>query len=102
MSQENGSCGCPEGMIEKDGRCVLPDVTFTSFFMALNTSVLFHLGEIADPATGEKQVNLEMAKHTIDTMRLLQLKTKGNLSDEEADFVEKSLFDLQMRFVKKN
>lgn len=102
MSQEERKCSCPDGMVEKDGKCVLPDVTFTSFFMALNTSVLVHLGEIPDPATGQKQENLEMAKHTIDTMLLLQKKTKGNLTDEEAELVEKSMFDLQMRFVQKS
>jgi len=89
-------------MVEKDGKCVLPDVTFTSFFMALNTSVLYHLGELPDPLTGTKKQDLVMAKHTIDTMRLLQEKTKGNLNEEEAELVEKSLFDLQMRFVEKS
>jgi hypothetical protein len=97
MSEEK-KC-CPEGMVKKDGKCVLPDVTFTSFFMALNTSALFHLGEIADPVTGKKQKDLPMAKYTIDTMRLLQKKTVGNLNAEEKDLVETSLYDLQMRYV---
>ena len=101
MSQEKKDCCCPDGMVEKDGKCVLPDVTFTSFFMALNTSVLFHLGELPDPGTGQKQVNLSMAKYTIDTMRLLQEKTKGNLNEEEASLVDKSLYDLRMRYIKK-
>lgn len=87
-------------MIRKDGKCVLPDVTFTSFFMALNTSVLYHLGELPDPVTGKKQKDMMMAKHTIDTMSLLQEKTKGNLTAEEKDFVETSLYDLKMRYVK--
>jgi len=91
---------CPEGMVRKEGKCVMPDITFTSFFMALNTSALYHLGEIPDPATGKKIVDAAMAKHTIDTMILLQKKTKGNLSEEENDLVIKSLYDLQMRFVK--
>jgi hypothetical protein len=101
MSDEKEK-GCPEGMVKKKGKCVLPDVTFTSFFMALNTSALFHLGEISDPATGKPQKDIAMAKHTIDTMLLLQKKTAGNLTDEEKDLVETSLYDLQMRFVKAN
>jgi len=43
-----------------------------------------------------------MAKHTIDTMRLLQEKTKGNLTDEERELVETSLYDLKMRYVNSN
>jgi len=100
MSRNEKTC-CPEGMVEKNGKCVLPDVTFTSFFMALNTSVLFHLGEIPDPATGQRHQDFSMAKHTIDTMLLLQKKTAGNLTEEEADLVDKVLYDLQMRFVQR-
>ncbi len=78
----------------------MPDVTFASFFMALNSSVLYHLGELADPETGAEQKDMMLAKHTIDTMSMLQVKTRGNLSPEEAELVENSLYDLKMRFVK--
>jgi hypothetical protein len=92
-------CPCAPGMIEKNGKCVMPDVTFTSFFMALNTSALFHLGLLPDPQTGLKKVDRMMAKHTIDTMSLLQEKTKGNLTEEEKELVATSLYDLKMRYV---
>ncbi len=87
-------------MVMKDGKCVMPDVTFTTFFMALNSSALYHLGVLADPATGQPQKDLLLAKHTIDTMSMLQAKTAGNLSREEMDLVETTLYDLKMRFVK--
>nr|MBF0222013.1 DUF1844 domain-containing protein [Desulfobulbaceae bacterium] len=92
-------CPCAPGMIKKDGKCVMPDVTFTSFFMALNTSALFHLGVVPDPKTGLKNVDKMMAKHTIDTMNMLQKKSVGNLTVEENDLVEKILYDLKMRYV---
>ena len=78
----------------------MPDVTFTSFFMALNSSALYHLGELADPSTGKRQKDMLLAKHTIDTMAMLQAKTCGNLTKEEMELVENSLYDLKMRFVK--
>lgn len=90
---------CPEGTILKDGKCVLPEVTFTTFIMSLNTSALYHLGEIADPVTGEKQQDLMLAKHAIDTIDLLNKKTKGNLTKEEQDLIEKISYDLKLRFV---
>lgn len=92
-------CPCAPGMIRKDGKCVMPDVTFTSFFMALNTSALFHLGVVPDHQTGKKVVDKMMAKHTIDTMNMLQKKSAGNLSDEESELVTKVLYDLKMRYV---
>jgi len=101
-NRKDDDCPCAPGMIKKDGKCVMPDVTFTSFFMALNTSALFHLGLLPDPQTGERKLDKMMAKHTIDTMRLLQEKTKGNLTDEEKELVETSLYDLKMRYVNAN
>jgi hypothetical protein len=79
----------------------MPEVTFTAFVMSLNTSALFHLGEISDPTTGEKNLDLILVKHTIDTLQLLEDKTKGNLSDEEQDLLKNALYDLKMRYVAK-
>ncbi len=93
---------CPEGTILKDGKCVLPEVTFTTLRMSLNTSALFHLGEISDPATGEKSKDLMLAKHTIDTLNLLQKKTEGNLNEEEMELLDKILYDLKLRYVKES
>ena len=92
---------CPEGQVRKDGKCVMPEVTFTTLVMSLNTSALFHLGEISDPQTNEKNEDLVLAKHTIDTLRLLEEKTNGNLSSEEQDLLKHALYDLQMRYVAK-
>ena len=100
MSDEQKCQKCPEGTILKDGKCILPEVTFNAFIMSLNTSALYHLGEIADPVTGKKERDLSLAKHAIDTLKLLQEKTKGNLSEEERGLLEDILFDLKMRFVR--
>jgi len=92
---------CPEGQVRKDGKCVMPEVTFTALVMSLNTSALFHLGEISDPATGERKQDLVLAKHTIDTLKLLEDKTRGNLNGEEQDLLKHILYDLKMRYVAK-
>lgn len=104
MNIDNGKsdepCPCAPGMVYKNGKCVMPDVTFTTFFMALNSSVLYHLGELSDPETGKQHKDMLLAKHTIDTMAMLQAKTRGNLTPEETELVETSIYDLKMRFVK--
>lgn len=78
----------------------MPEVTFASFIMSLNTSALYHLGEISDPESGQKRTDLVLAKHAIDSLSLLETKTRGNLSDEEKELLRMILFELKMRYVK--
>ncbi len=78
----------------------LPEVNFNSLIFSLSSSALFHLGEIADPQTNEKKKDLPLAKHAIDTIAMLEEKTKGNLSDDEMKFIESVLNDLRWRYVK--
>ena len=92
---------CGEGKVPSgDGRCVMPEVTFSTFVLSLNTSVLFHLGELADPETGQKTVNVDLARHAIDTLVMLEQKSKGNLADDEKELLKNILYDVKMRFVK--
>lgn len=85
---------------DKEQRIPLPEVNFNSLIFSLSSSALLHLGEIADPYTGQKKRDLALAKHTIDTMSLLKTKTKGNLSEEESKFLDNVLADLRWRYVK--
>jgi len=78
----------------------LPEADFTSLIFSLSSTALFHMGEIPDPETGEKTIDLSLAKHAIDTVSMLQEKTAGNLTDEEQKFTESVLADLRWRFVK--
>jgi len=77
----------------------LPEVNFSSFLLSLSSSVLLHLGEIADPQSGEKRKDLALAKQSIDIIGILKDKTKGNLSEEEEKLLQNLLYDLRMRFV---
>ena len=98
---EDNKCGCGEGKVPNmQGKCVMPEVTFSAFVMSLNTSALYHLGEIKDPATGKTEVNYELARHAIDTLAMHQEKTKGNLSSDEHEMLKNILYDVKLRFVK--
>ena len=98
---EGSGCGCGEGKVpNREGRCVMPEVTFPAFVMSLNTSALYHLGEIADPVTGKRVVEPDLARHAIDTLVLIQNKTKGNLTPDEGELLKNILYDIKIRFVK--
>jgi hypothetical protein len=58
------------------------------------------LGELTHPETGQKVVDLELVKHTIDTLALLRDKTEGNLDKVETEMISNILYDLKIRFVK--
>jgi len=102
MSEQKEKCKpCPEGRIrDKNGKCVMPDLTFSGFILSLNTSALYHMGELAHPETGEHVVDLELAKQTIDMLVLLQEKTRGNLDKDEDELMTKIVYELKMHFVK--
>ncbi|MCF8055200.1 MAG: DUF1844 domain-containing protein [Desulfocapsa sp.] len=100
VSEYEQGCPCEDGKVpDQHGQCVMPEVTFMAFIMSLNTSAMFHLGDIADPATGEKLIDLSLARHAIDTLALLQEKTKGNLDRDEEEMLKNILYDVKMRFV---
>lgn len=100
VDEKKDNCACEEGKVpDKQGRCVMPEVTFSAFVMSLNTSVLYHLGAIGDPVTGEKTIDLDLARHGIDTLTLIQEKTKGNISRDEEEMLKNILYDLKIRFV---
>ena len=91
--RKKASADQEEGML-------LPEVNFNSLIFSLSSSALINLGEIADPNTGQKQKDLPLAKHTIDTIAMLHDKTKGNLNPEEQRFLDTILADLRWRYVK--
>ena len=68
-------------------------------FIMLASSALVNLGEAADPATGERVLDLEQAKEAIDLLAMLRIKTNGNRTDQESHLLEEMLYDLQLRFV---
>jgi len=85
---------------EEPQRVPLPEVSLSSLVFSLSSSALLHLGEIADPLTGEKKEDFALAKHSIDTIGMLKEKTEGNLTEEEDKFLESILTDLRWRYVK--
>ena len=77
----------------------LPAVDFHTFVLSLGSSALLHLGELEHPEGGATEVDLPLAKHTIDILSMLEEKTKGNLTSAEEKLMESLLYDLRLRYV---
>jgi hypothetical protein len=78
----------------------LPPATFTFLVLSLRAQTEIQLGLMHFGEEEEKpQLNLPVARHSIDLMAMLLDKTKGNLSLEERRLLENSLTELRFRFV---
>ncbi|MBI3322298.1 MAG: DUF1844 domain-containing protein [Candidatus Omnitrophica bacterium] len=77
----------------------MPETDFGFFLSSLSMQALVALGEIPHPATNLAAENLEQARYFIDLLGMLQEKTKGNLTQEEASILEGVLYELRMKYV---
>ena len=62
-------------------------------------SSLLHMGLLPDQE-GNMMFNLGEAKAAIDLLRMLQSKTKGNLTDQEERMLKGIVSELQLQFLK--
>lgn len=79
----------------------LPPMDFSMLLFSIAGSVQVHLGLIPNPATGKAEVNLPVAKQTIALIEILQTKTRGNLTDDEAKLIEHMLYELRIMYLEK-
>jgi len=78
------------------------ELNFSTFIISLSSSVFSHFGEIADPITGEKEVNLPLARQTIDIISMLEEKTRGNLTKDESALITNILYELRVKYMEIN
>jgi hypothetical protein len=72
---------------------------FIEFVVMHAQNAALFLGQIPNPKTGEGEVNLDLAKMFIDQLAMIQEKTRGNLTNEEATVLRNTLSNLQMVYV---
>lgn len=78
----------------------LPEASFTVLVSSLMTQVLFALGMIEDPNTHKRYRDLELAKHNIDMLAMLEEKTRGNLTEQEKRALDEALYEVRMAYVR--
>jgi hypothetical protein len=77
----------------------LPPASFATIVQTLATQAAIFMSGERDPETGASIRNLDLAKHNIDMLRVLEEKTRGNLSEEEKRLLETVLYELLMAYV---
>ena len=90
-----------EKEMRKQGRPHRPqdfEVSFEKFIASLYMTSLMQLG-LAAPQGSKPEVDLIGARQTVDTLALLQEKTKGNLTPAEDNMLRNCLYELRMAYL---
>ena len=79
----------------------MPPASFLTLINTLAMQALLYMGRLADPNDEKAQAvkNLDLAKHHIDLLQVLEEKTKGNLTDEESQTLSMVLHEIRMQYV---
>jgi len=78
-----------------------PEPNFGFFITTLSLQASIALGQLANPATNKTEEDLIQAKFLIDTLGMLEAKTKGNLDSGESKLLENLLYDLRNIYLSK-
>jgi hypothetical protein len=84
---------------KQDGGFVPPEPDFKFFITTLTLQASIALGHMANPATQKVEKDPTQAKFLIDTLGMLQEKTKGNLTQDETDLLENLLYELRVAYL---
>jgi hypothetical protein len=71
------------------------DPRFSEFVILQAQNAGLFLGQIPNPHTGEKGLNLRAAKSVIDSLEMMDSKTRGNLSANEAKLLTTAIHNLK-------
>ena len=93
------SAEADEEFTEEDLADARDPASFMSFLMSIASNAASALGMMEHPVTHQREVDVELGKHWIDILGMLQKKTAGNLTPQEKRMLEGLLADLRMQYV---
>jgi hypothetical protein len=94
QSEEQG-----KGADAKTAEPELPPASFSLLVTTLAAQAMVAMGQAPDPIEKKPTVRLDVARHYIDTLGVLEDKTKGNLAPDESALLDDILHQLRMAFV---
>jgi len=75
------------------------EILFMQLVMQNQQIAIMSMGKLKHPVTDKIERNLELAKISIDTLDMLKVKTKGNLSEYEGKFLDEVIRELKLNYV---
>ena len=96
---EESPAAAEEEFTEEDLADARDPTSFVSFLMSIASNAASALGMMEHPVTHQRDVDVELGKHWIDVLGMLQKKTEGNLTPQEKRMLEGLLADLRMQYV---
>lgn len=75
------------------------ELLFMQLVMQNQQIAMMSMGKLKHPVSDKIERNLELAKISIDTLDMLKLKTKGNLSTYEEKFLDEVIRELKLNYV---
>ncbi len=76
----------------------LAELTFSTHIVSLHATALLYLGEVPEDGGERVPPDKPAAQHIIDTLSMLRVKTRGNLTDEEQRLLDTVLYELRVKF----
>lgn len=83
----------------EDDEAKYNEARFLALISGLSGGAMQHLGKVVNPLTGKIEKDMQAAKGTIDILRMLREKTKGNLTDREEKTLNALLANLQLNYL---
>src|SRR5258708_32967981 len=88
-----------DSQVELSGRSAKEfEMTFERFLASLYMTAMLQLGMMHEQGQ-QPHIDIIGARQTIDTLSLLAEKTKGNLTPQEENFLQNSLYELRIAYV---
>jgi len=81
------------------GKRELPPASMETLLQSVASQAMLYLGVIPDPRTGQRMQHLDLARHHIDTLAILEEKTKNNLTDPEKKLLLNTLYELRQAYI---
>ena len=75
----------------------IPEIDFRTFVIQLAQGALVGLGEEPDPESQTIRKNIALAQHHIGVLKMLESKTKNNLSSNETELLQALLEELEKK-----
>ena len=76
----------------------MPEANFQTLVQSIASQAILALG-MPHPQTGQRFLDLDFARHQIDSLSVLEEKTQGNLSEEEQTLLSSTLYELRSTYV---